>query len=71
MRRIVQQRRGELDPATVAVLERNMRLIDDAIAQSRAALARDPRSRFLGEQLERTLDQKLDLLRTAALLPRT
>jgi hypothetical protein len=71
LRRIVQQRRAELDPTTVAVLERNMRLIDDAIAQSRAALARDPRSGFLGQQLERALDQKLDLLRTVALLPRT
>jgi hypothetical protein len=69
LRGVVQQRRADLDSATVAVLERNLRVIDDAIAQSRAALARDPRSRFLGQQLERTLDQKLELLRTAALLP--
>jgi hypothetical protein len=69
LRRVVQQRRADLDSGTVAVLERNLRVIDDAIAQSRAALARDPRSRFLGQQLERTLDQKLELLRTAALLP--
>ena len=69
LRRVLQQRRADLDSGTVAVLERNLKVIDDAIAQSRAALARDPRSRFLGQQLERTLDQKLELLRTAALLP--
>ena len=38
---------------------------------SRAALARDPHSPFLGDQLTRALGQKVDLLRTAALLPRT
>ena len=51
------------------MLEHNIQIIDEAIAQSRAALARDPRSRFLGEQLDDALDKKLELLRTAALLP--
>ncbi len=34
--------RGRLQPETVAVIERNLRIIDAAIAESRAALARDP-----------------------------
>jgi hypothetical protein len=71
LRVAVRERRGELDSATVVVLVRNLRVIDQAIAQSRAALARDPHSPFLGDQLTRALGQKVDLLRTAALLPRT
>ncbi len=69
LRAIVARRRGDLDSGTVAVLERNLRIIDQAIAQSRAALARDPNSQFLGDQLTRALDSKVELLRTAALLP--
>lgn len=69
---IVHDRRSQLDTATIAVIERNLRIIDLAIAQSRDALARDPRSRFLNEQLNTALDQKVELLRTVALLhPRT
>jgi len=68
LRAIVRERTGDLDPRTVAILESNLRLIDQAIAESRAAVVRDPASRFLRDQLNRTLDQKLELLRTAALL---
>ncbi|HEU4563096.1 MAG TPA: zf-HC2 domain-containing protein [Gemmatimonadaceae bacterium] len=66
---IVRDRRSQLDTATIAVIERNLRIIDGAIAQSREALAKDPRSRFLNEQLNSALDQKVELLRTVALLP--
>ena len=69
LRGIVRERRSQLDPKTLSVLEHNIQIIDEAIAQSRAALARDPRSRFLGDQLDDALDKKLELLRTAALLP--
>jgi hypothetical protein len=71
LRAAVRDRRGELDSATVNVLVRNLGIIDAAIAQSRAALARDPHSQFLGDQLTRALGQKVELLRTVALLPRT
>ena len=67
--RILDERRGELDSATVAVLEKNLAVIDQAIRQSREALVRDPRSRFLDQQLNSALDKKVELLRTAALLP--
>lgn len=67
--RAVLRRRTDLDTATVAVIEKSLRVIDDAIAQSRTALARDPQSRLLGDQLTRALDQKVELLRTAILLP--
>lgn len=62
-------RRAQLDPTTVATIERNLRIIDDAIAQARAALIKDPKSRFLDSQLDRSLAKKTDLLRAAALLP--
>lgn len=60
---------AQLDPATVATIEQNLRVIDKAIAQARSALAKDPKSRFLGSQLDRTLAKKTNLLRAAALLP--
>jgi hypothetical protein len=66
---IVRERRSLLDTATKAVIQRNLAVIDSAIAQSRAALAADPNSRFLNEQLNSVLGQKVELLRTAALLP--
>lgn len=71
LRAVVRERRTELDSGTVAVLERNLGIIDEAIRQSREALARDPNSSFLGRQLTQALDRKLELLRTVALLPRS
>ena len=46
-----------------------MAVIDSAIAQSRAALAKDPASGFLATELNRSLEKKVELLRTATLLP--
>jgi hypothetical protein len=69
LERMLERRRDQLDTATVAVLERNFAIIDQAIAESRAALARDPGSAFLNDQLRTVLEQKLELLRTAATLP--
>lgn len=69
LRAIVRDRRSTLDSGTVAVLERSIAVIDTAIAQSRAALARDPASGFLATQLNQSLEKKVELLRTAASLP--
>ncbi|MDB4891390.1 MAG: hypothetical protein JWL61_3245 [Gemmatimonadetes bacterium] len=69
LRRIVRDRRDQLDPKTVAVLEQSIAVIDSAIAQSRAALTKDPASGFLATQLNHSLEKKVELLRTAALLP--
>jgi hypothetical protein len=66
---ILEGRRGQLNPATVAVIEQNLKVIDDAIHQSMEALAKDPNSRLLNDQLDRTLAQKTVLLRAAVLLP--
>ena len=69
LRAIVRDRRAQLDPRTIAVLEQSIAVIDSAIAQSRAALAKDPASGFLATQLNHSLEKKVELLRTAALLP--
>ncbi|HEX9130543.1 MAG TPA: zf-HC2 domain-containing protein [Gemmatimonadaceae bacterium] len=69
LQRIVTQRRTQLDSSTVAIIERNLKIIDAAIEQSRAALASDPASRMLDQQLTHALDKKVELLRTAAMLP--
>jgi hypothetical protein len=69
LRAIMRDRRSQLDPRTVAVLEQSIAVIDSAIAQSRAALAKDPASGFLATQLNHSLEKKVELLRTAALLP--
>jgi hypothetical protein len=66
---IVKQRKTQLDSSTVAIIQRNLDIIDAAIAQSRAALSADPASRMLGQQLTHALDKKVELLRTAAMLP--
>lgn len=66
---IVTERRSDLDPKTIAVLEANLKLIDAAIDESRAALAADPASRFLSAQFTRAYTSKLTLLRDAATLP--
>ena len=66
---VIAQRRGELDPKTVAAIERSLAVIDTAIAQARSALARDPASRFLTGRLTDALDKKVELLRTTAMLP--
>jgi len=69
LRGIVAERRDDLDPRTIAVLESSIATIDSAIADARRALEGDPASRFLSTKLDRALEKKLGLLRTAALLP--
>jgi hypothetical protein len=65
-------RKGQLNPATAAIIEHNLRIIDAAIAQSKAALRSDPSSPMLSDHLTHALDKKVDLLRRAAMLrPRT
>lgn|SRR5574341_292745 len=68
LERVLAERRGRLDTATVRVLEQNLRTIDRAIAECRRALAADPASPYLNAHLAQTMKQKLELLRQAARL---
>jgi Putative zinc-finger len=66
---LVRTRRSSLDPKTVAIIEQNLRIINKAIIESRAALAKDPRSPLLSNQLDNVLGSKVELLSTIAFLP--
>jgi hypothetical protein len=66
---LLDQRRSTLDSATIEIVERNLKLIDTAIAESRAAFLRDPASQFLASQLARSYNTKLTLLRATATMP--
>ena len=57
--------RARLRPETVALLERNLAVIDTAITESRAALARDPANADLRQLFAAASRQKVDLLRWA------
>jgi len=65
---IVAAERERLRPETIALLERNLAIIDTAIAESRAALARDPASVELRGLFAAAARQKVELLRWAARL---
>lgn len=57
--------REELDPATVARIETNLAIIDDAIRESRAALTEDPGNLEVLQLLAAVHEKKLDLLKQA------
>jgi hypothetical protein len=63
--------RGRLDQATITIVEHNLQLIDQAIAQAREALAADPANTYLSGHLVEARRRKLDLLRRAAALAET
>jgi anti-sigma factor RsiW len=65
----LEAQRAQLSPATIATLERTLRVIDGAIAEARAALAADPANDTLLEVLSANYEQKVQLLRRASELP--
>ena len=68
LEQLLAEHRTALDTATVRVLEKNLEIIDRAIAEARAALAADPASAYLNHHLARTMRRKVDLLRQASAL---
>lgn len=62
----LQRRRQLLEPETVRVVEANLTIIDQAIAEANEALAKDPSSGFLQAHLANAMRQKVDLLRRVA-----
>jgi anti-sigma factor RsiW len=68
LEQIIGESRDRLDTATVRVIEENLLIIDQAIAQARRALGQDPASDYLNEHLAATMRQKLEFLRRAAQL---
>lgn len=66
LERILREESQRLDPQTVMVIERNLRAIDEAIRESRAALDADPANTYLNSHLADARRRKLELLRRAA-----
>jgi hypothetical protein len=53
------------------VIDKNLRAVDSASAQIRAALKDDPSSSLLEAQASRALEMKVELLRRAAMMRAT
>ena len=68
LEKVLTERRDELDPRTVLVIERNLSAIDQAIREARAALDADPANTFLNSHLADARRKKLELLRQATML---
>jgi len=68
LEKALKQGRGRLDAATIAIVEHNLQIIDQAIDQAREALAADPANTYLSGHLVEARRRKLDLLRRAAAL---
>jgi hypothetical protein len=68
LQKIVRRQNAELDPSTAAEIDRNLRTLDSASAQIRAALQKDPGTSLLGDQASRALEMKVELLRRVAML---
>ena len=62
------RRSGQIDTATVRVLEQSLMTIDSAVTQARRALDTDPNSVYLHQHLAETLRRKSQFLRRATTL---
>jgi hypothetical protein len=64
--RVITEGRDRLDPETIAVVEKNLELIDRAIAESEAALTANPANLEMRTWISAFMRRKLDLLRRTA-----
>lgn len=62
--------RDNLAPETITIVERNLEIISDAIAESRAALEKDPANQDLRILLRTSHEQRVALLEQAVRLTR-
>ena len=65
LQKALDERRNELDPVTVKTIEANLKIIDLASAQARAALAADPANPYLKEVVSKQMKKKVELLKQA------
>ncbi len=64
----LEQARARLSAETMATVERDLRIIDAALDETRQALAKDPGNSALGQMVVAAWRQKVDLLRRATAL---
>jgi hypothetical protein len=67
----IEGQKETLAPETRAVLDANLKTIDDALAQVRAALRKDPGNSQLAHLLTSTHQKKVDALERVVRLNRT
>jgi hypothetical protein len=67
----IESQKGTLSPETRALLDANLKTIDDALAQVRTALRKDPGNAQLTHLLTSTHQKKLDALQRVVRLNRT
>ena len=65
---MLEAQRDVLAPETVATIEENLRIIDQAITEARTALLADPQNRELSDMLSGVYRRKVELLQSAVLL---
>lgn len=65
---VLRRGRGRLQPETVQALEHSLSTIDNAIAEARRALTRDPGSPYLNAHLTDSLRRKVELLQQVSSL---
>ena len=65
---IAQSNEGALDPVVASTLQKNLAVVDRAIADSRAALAADPENEPARESLLDSLRRKIGVLQTTVAL---
>lgn len=68
LERVVEAGRGQLDAKTLRVVQKNLAVIDTAVAQARRAVEQDPANSYLNSYLAHTMRRKIDLLRQVATL---
>jgi hypothetical protein len=68
LQQAIDRGRSRLDPETIGAVERNLRLIDQAVDDAQRALAADPSSGYLSGYMVQTRQRKLELLRQVAVL---
>lgn len=66
LERVLVEGRDRLDPATLRIIEENLRIIDRAIAEARAAIAASPANGYLSARVADNMRRKLVILRSAA-----
>ena len=68
LRATLEREREGLSPSTIATVERSLTIIDDAIAEAREALVKDPSNDALRSLLRRSHQQKIEFLRRSTAL---
>lgn len=68
LRRILGENRAQLSDSTVRILEKNLAIIDSAIAEARRALDADPNNNYLNHHLADVVRRRADLLRRVSTL---